>query len=223
MKVMKLRIELKDDFHTSGSAQGSRCDVLRCGEKFIIPGSHLKGVIRTEAERIWFSAMDLKPCRITYMTERFHCTNPGACPICTMFGKPNQRDDLEGQGEGAAGYQEGVLRFYDAIMVQGGRSPSPRTHASIDRGTESNVSGALYSVSVLGRGSVFEGFVVMRHEMTEKENRLLRGAVASAGWYGLGKERSRGLGRVEMTLTESSMEELIEELTEKKPTEKKEV
>ncbi|MCK4613194.1 MAG: hypothetical protein KAU14_00195 [Thermoplasmata archaeon] len=201
--VMKLRITFRDNFHTTGRIHGSTIDVLRDKDgRPYIPGSHTKGVVRTEAERIWFSAKGLEPCNITDMKEGFRCPNEEKCPICGMFGYPNQRDTE---------YREGVLRFYDARMAKGEVSPL-RTHVSMNREKESGVDGGLYSEKIMEAGSVFEGFIVIRRPLKPEEEGLLKGAVASAGWYGLGKDRSRGLGGAEMELLPSSIDELVESM-----------
>ena len=200
--VMKLRIRFVENFHTTGRITGSVIDVLRSKNGPYIPGSHIKGVVRTEAERIWFSAKGLEPCNITEMKEGFHCPNEGKCPICGMFGFPNQKDKE---------YREGVLRFYDAVQKNVKLSPI-RTHVSMDREKESGVKGGLYSEKSIEANSVFEGFIVIRRPLTEEEEGLLRGAVESAGWYGLGRDRSRGMGGAEMEVVSSNIEELVEEM-----------
>ena len=68
MKVWKITLTLKDDFHTRGEIKGASIDVLRDAEgNIFIPASNIKGVIRTEAERI----LPNKPeCYITGKGEK---------------------------------------------------------------------------------------------------------------------------------------------------------
>ncbi|MEM2944700.1 MAG: RAMP superfamily CRISPR-associated protein, partial [Methanomassiliicoccales archaeon] len=92
MEILKIIIETTTAFHTSGGRIGSTIDILRdkyiqngaTKERFIIPATHIKGVLRSEAKRIWGQ------------NKR----------IVELFGVEEQ--------EGTQGYQEPVLKFTDA-------------------------------------------------------------------------------------------------------------
>ena len=205
-KIMELRIKLKEDFHTTGLEKGSIIDVLKDIEgNFYIPATHIKGVVRTEAERLLEVG-----CRITDIDENdkiITCTNPekAECPICRMFGSPN----LEGKE-----FLVPKLRFLDFHSEE--NEVSTRTHVSIKRGTGSKTDEALYAEKTVPKDTEFTGYIMIRkikEELKDKEEKLLKGAVYSASHYGFGSNRSRGLGGVEIVKYEEiSREDFIKNL-----------
>ncbi|MDD4497923.1 MAG: RAMP superfamily CRISPR-associated protein, partial [Methanosarcinaceae archaeon] len=53
MKIWKITLLADSDFHTYGDSKGSTLDYLKDADGFpYIPGTHIKGVMRTEAERL---------------------------------------------------------------------------------------------------------------------------------------------------------------------------
>ena len=207
---MELRINLKDDFHTTGLEKGSTIDVLKDNEgNFYIPATHIKGVVRTEAERL----LDVE-CHITSIDEGdkiITCPNPenAECPICRMFGSPN----LEGKE-----FLVPKLRFID--FRSNGNEVSTRTHVSIDRDKCSKTNKALYAEKTVPKGTEFTGYIMIRkikEELSDKEGKLLKGAIHSASHYGFGSNRSRGLGGVEIVKYEEiSKEDFIKNLKNEK-------
>ncbi len=205
-KIIELRIKLKDDFHTTGLEKGSTIDVLKDNEgNFYIPGTHIKGVVRTEAERLFGVG-----CQITDIDKESKiskiktCTNPetNECPICRMFGSPN----LEGKE-----FLVPKLRFLD--FHSDGNEASTRTHVSIKRDTGSKTDKALYTEKTVPKGTEFTGYIMIRKELNNKEEKLLKGAIYSASHYGFGGNRSRGLGGVEIVKYEEiSKEDFIKNL-----------
>jgi len=202
---------MKDDFHTTGLAKGSTIDVLKDNKgNFYIPATHIKGVIRTEAERL-SSDVDSE-CYITDIYKEGKkngklrtCSDPQnnlKCPICRMFGSPN----LEGKE-----FLVPKLRFLD--FHSEGNEVSTRTHVSIDRDKGSKTNKALYAEKTVSKGTEFTGYIMIRKELNDKEEKLLKGAIYSASHYGFGSNRSRGLGGVEIVKYEEiSKEDFIKNL-----------
>jgi len=92
LMIWRLCIETLNAYHTSGSRKGATIDVLRekyihngeRKERLIIPATQIKGVLRSEATRIWGSKEE----------------------ITALFGPDKQ--------EGMDVYEEPVLKFTDA-------------------------------------------------------------------------------------------------------------
>ena len=210
MKMWKVELRLCSDFHTAGETRGSVIHVLKSGNMPLIPGSHIKGVLRTEAERLWFGAQEVeRKCYLTGTPDGTEekpagikdCEDKDGCPICGMFGVPKQEDK---------GYTEAKLKFTDFLCSRT-NNESERTHVQINRYTGAKRERALFTEKTVARGSVFRGFILMR-ALEEEEEKLLRGALHSASDYGFGGGRTRGLGCVEITINEGTMAELKEVL-----------
>lgn len=205
MDIWQITLTLKTDFITSGDTRGSLMDVLEDDKnRLFIPATHIKGVVRTEAERIYPE----KPvCFITgdpygEKEKRFEikvCKNPinGDCPICRLFGLPNQRDIR---------YFQPILKFLDFYCSN--RNTMMRTHVSIDRETGAKRKEALFDKRVVSKGSTFTGYLLMRENLSENERNLICGAFHSAAHYGFGGDRSRGLGAVDVEMTAVSVDAL---------------
>jgi len=194
MNVWEIEVKLLSDLHTSGERRGSVVDIMRRDGKPYLPASHVKGVVRTEAERIWFGCKGERPCYITDMKEkRIWCcddSNNYGCPVCGMFGVPEQ-EKKEGDE-----YTEAKIRFTDFYLTG---KESERPHVRIDRKTGSKRRRALYSERTVSRGGSFRGFIIIR-DLNDEEEGLLEGALHSASDYGFGGGRSRGLGLAEIVI-----------------------
>lgn len=210
MNVWKVELRLCSDFHTAGETRGSVIHVLKSGNTPLIPGSHIKGVLRTEAERLWFGAQGVeRKCYLTGTPDGTEekpagikdCEEKDGCPICGMFGVPKQEDKE---------YWEAKLKFTD-FLCSHMNNESERTHVRIDRYTGAKGERALFTEKTIARGSVFLGFILLR-ALTNGEEKLLRGALHSASDYGFGGGRTRGLGCVEITINKGTMVELKEML-----------
>lgn len=209
MDIWQVTLKLKTDFITSGDARGSLIDLLQDDKKrLFIPATHIKGVVRTEAERIY---PEKPTCFITGSpdgtkeepSEITVCNNPinGKCPICRLFGAPNQR---------RVSYFHPILRFIDFYCSD--RNTMIRTHVSINRESGAKRGEALFAKRLVSKGSEFTGYVLMSEKLSDDERNLLCGAFYSAAHYGFGSDRSRGLGTVEVSITGSSVDALKENL-----------
>lgn len=199
MKILKITLRAENDFHTMGNIKGATSDILTFSNGIpYIPGTNIKGVMRTEAERIIKSVKKDIKCRITGDWEQvvdkdekkgiLTCeelkTGGYGCDVCSLFGVPNV--------EGGGSYREGKLRIFD-FCAQSKVTPLQRMHVSIDRETQSNRGGGLYSTRVVPSGFEFTGYIILKN-LNKDEERLFYASMHSMLHYGLGGERSRGLG-----------------------------
>ncbi|MDK2833798.1 MAG: CRISPR-associated protein Csm3 [Methanolobus sp.] len=203
MKILKIELKATTDFHTTGDSQGSTLDYLRDNKDVpYIPGSHIKGVMRTEAERIVRSVQNID-CWITGDVEKKNASEENkrdivlcdelkegkyGCDVCPIFGVPNN--------DGKAGYSEGKIRIMD-FRTAGKAGYAARMHASIDRDKLSKIDGGLFRTKVVPAGTIFTGHIIIKN-LTESECRLLKASLHSMCHYGLGGNRSRGLGGFEI-------------------------
>lgn len=203
MIIWQIVLITTSDFHTSSEAKGSTIDYLRNIENIpYIPGTHIKGVMRTEAERILRSTESID-CWITgdiYMAgasednkrpfktcEKLKNREYG-CDVCRVFGMPH----LPGEDN----YREGKIRVTDFIARNKVISAS-RMHVSIDRNKLSKTESALFQTRVVPKGCQFIGYIIIKN-LSESEEKLLKGSMHSMAHYGLGGERSRGLGSIDI-------------------------
>lgn len=197
MKILKLTFVNTVDFHTMGESQGSTLDYLKNSKGIpYIPGTHIKGVMRSEAERIMRSVLDHKREILEFednvsdedkkriRTEKELELREVSSDVCNIFGKIHS--------ETIEGYYEGKIKVTDFIADKEVISAS-RMHVSIDRDKLSKKEGALFRTRVVPAGSRFTGYLLIR-DLSSDENKLLMASLHSMCHYGLGGERSRGLG-----------------------------
>ena len=199
MNIWQITLIATSDFHTSGEAKGSTIDYLRdTDDTPYIPGTHIKGVMRTEAERILRSTKNID-CWITGDIDMVGASEDNkrpfktceklengeyGCDVCRVFGMPHL--------PGVENYTEGKIRVTDFIAGNEVVSAS-RMHVSIDRNKLSKIEGALFRTRVVPKGCRFIGYIITKN-LEENEEKLLKGSMHSMVHYGLGGERSRGLG-----------------------------
>ena len=180
MEIWKLILKTTTDFLTMGDSRGSHVNVLRDIAQdgtscYIIPATHLKGMIRHEASRITHASGDIALVNA----------------IDRLFGP--------GAQEGREVYTPPALKITDARspeMSGGGHGTVSRTHVSISNFTGARRMGGLFTESVIPAGTVFTAFVLVRKKLSREEKRVLGAGLLSASHYGLGSNRSRGLGGI---------------------------
>jgi len=208
MNILQITLVAITDFHTTSEAKGSSIDYLTdVNEIPYIPGTHIKGVMRTEAERIIRSVEGIS-CWITGDLDMIGASkddkrkvktcdelkNGGfGCDVCRVFGLPNT--------VGGGKYREGKIRITN-FKASGKVISASRMHVSIDRDTLTNRSGALSQTRVVPSGCKFTGYIIARN-LKDSEDNLLRASIYSMCHYGLGGERSRGLGSFDVEKIES--------------------
>ncbi|MBE0524585.1 MAG: hypothetical protein IBX40_09680 [Methanosarcinales archaeon] len=213
MKILKLSMVFKNEFHTTGETKGSLIDFLKDSkESPYIPATHIKGIMRTEAERILRSVEKI-PCYITgdprsksmNVTLCDEVKNGGfGCDVCRIFGVPNT--------DGGGDFREGKVRITDFRTDKKVGAVS-RTHVSIDRGTQTKTEHALFNMLSVPSKTQFTGYILVRDELTDPENKLLYASMHSMAHYGIGKDRSRGLGGIDtvdgFSILEISQDEFL--------------
>lgn len=216
MNILKINLRSISDFHTASSSQGSTVDFLRDENNIpYIPGSHVKGVMRTEAERIIRSVEDIK-CWITGDVNKMADSEDNkreivlcdelregkyGCNICPVFGVPNN--------DGKAGFSEGKIRVMD-FRAENQAIAASRMHVSINRNNLSKNEGGLFRTKVVPSGTIFTGYIMTKN-LTAEEESLLKASFHSMCHYGLGGNRSWGLGSFELAgdIEEISIEEFV--------------
>lgn len=217
MKIFQITLRATSDFHTAGGSQGSTVDYLRdtSGLSYV-PGSHIKGIMRTEAERIvrsiygiecWITGDVNKKDADSENNKREIVTCPElknggyACDVCPLFGAPNN--------DGGNGYTEGKIRVMDFKADR--KSNGFRMHVSINRDRLSKNDGGLFRTKVVSSGTRFIGYIITK-DLNDSEMRLLKASIHSMCHYGIGGERSRGLGSFELDgdIMEISSEEFAQ-------------
>jgi CRISPR/Cas system CSM-associated protein Csm3 (group 7 of RAMP superfamily) len=204
MKIWKISFIFNNDFHTTGELKGSLVDFLKDSENNpYIPATHIKGVMRTEAERILRSIENI-PCYITGKPKIILCEEVKKgeykCDVCRIFGAPNNRSE----------YKEGKIRVTDfrtEIEIIG----VSRMHVSIERDRQIKSKEALFNILSVPSKTEFSGHIFIRQDLTESESKLLMASIHSMCHYGLGKERSRGLGGLDNSLEGMKITEITQE------------
>lgn len=163
--------------------------------------------MRTEAERILRSTESI-PCFITGNPSVILCDevkNGGfRCDVCRIFGVPNT--------EGGGNYREGKIRITDFKTAENIQAVS-RMHVSIKRETQTKSEHALFNMLSVPCKTEFSGYILIREALTASEEKLLHASIHSMAHYGLGKDRSRGLGGIDsidgLKITEISQDEYL--------------
>ncbi|MHA1222306.1 MAG: RAMP superfamily CRISPR-associated protein [Candidatus Heimdallarchaeaceae archaeon] len=170
----QLKLKTIGFFNTQGVRRGNFVESLTDYRgTYYIPASHMKGVIRCEAERI-SAALNLPPSLVE-----------------SIFGK----EDQENQS-----YTEGKLKFSNLYLINPPSESSSKYGLLISRKTLSHTEKTLFEMEILPPNSVFEGKISIKGQLTQEEEKLLLGSILSASHYGLGSNRSRGLGACKITV-----------------------
>jgi len=208
MKILKITLLLKNDFHSTGESKGSLVDYLRnSNDEPYIPATHIKGIMRTEAERLLRSTENI-PCYITGNPNIILCDEVKAgrfrCDVCRVFGVPNTN--------GGGDYREGKIRITDFITKNKVIAVS-RMHVSIIRKTQTKKDHALFNMHSVPSKTEFSGFVLIRERLEDSEDKLLKASIYSMSHYGIGKGRSRGLGGIKcINISEITLDKYLEEI-----------
>jgi Uncharacterized protein predicted to be involved in DNA repair (RAMP superfamily) len=205
MEIWTIDLCFISPFHTTGNNMGSFIQIARSQDRKgnsipYIPATHLKGVMRCEAERIMRGSAGIS-CFITgnpYSTDHeiMVCDEVKAggygCPVCSLFGVPNI--------DGGGGFREGKLRFLDFYPSKGKEEVNilRRSHVMINREFQVKEEHALYSEEAIPSGTIFTGDIIIRTGLTDEEKRVFLASLHTMACYGLGKNRSRGFGALKI-------------------------
>jgi len=173
-------------------AQGDRehevIPLLKTAAGFLVPGSGLKGLLRSRAEFILRSTGAVPPPCLDQQCEN--------CWICQVFGYGGGKDTESGS-VGA----RSAIRVADSVVGQA--EPVRRTHIAIDRFTGGVLDGALYEVEALEAGTFtiqVEQLVTLTEERLTEIRAVLRLVLADLddGIIGIGAGVARGYGSVKV-------------------------
>lgn len=180
--------------------------LMRIGGEPVIPGSSLKGALRSNLEAILagqgvdvcvpYTAIpnDIRKSGRTdqYLREigRLNTCRPNAniCPICQMFG-------TAGGAQGLSGHVivlDARLKdtFDPAILTE-------RAHVAITRDTRAQAGGALVSVEAVDAGVEFSGVIRLINAEDWMVGAILRGLEA-LGYLGIGAKKTSGYGQLQV-------------------------
>jgi CRISPR/Cas system CSM-associated protein Csm3 (group 7 of RAMP superfamily) len=225
MNIWRVSLTVQSGFCTTGEKIGSFVDCLRdIHEIPFIPATHIKGIMRCEAERILRADPSSKSRNCSIFGERFDDKNSSAdgkpqlcgevlqkngnfgCDICSLFGSPNVADTTK-TGAGSI-YQEGIIRVTDFHLDNPrikDRGTDRRPHVAINRASQTKEPRHLFSGNVVPGSQIFQGFIILRRSLTESERKLLEASLRSMAHYGIGGNRSRGLGAVSINVDTNCM------------------
>jgi len=195
--MIQYTIKTISDLHIGGHGSTAPAEVdspvLKDTKDYpIIPGSSLKGVLRTEMERL------LKGLKIDVCTVPEVCKSKrkggivirkdlSECPVCMLFG-------------GAA--LAGSVRIRDAFTLN--MKTVIRDGVAIDRKTRKAKSGAKYDLEVVPQGTLFEGEVTIENPDIDVYKNAKLGAFFSLIEFfnlcsgGIGHATSRGFGQIDI-------------------------
>ncbi len=153
-----------------------------------VPGSSLKGRVRSEAERLARS-MGYAVCEAPTVESMCGSKAKGEeslCIICKIFGTAGMKGGVS---------RASKVKFRDAHLVGGLENLLRRTGIALDRETGTVKPGALYSLEAVPAGSRFS-LEIVAENLTDEELGLLKAALRSVEDSALGGQSSRGLGKV---------------------------
>lgn len=187
--VIDVELEIVDGIHI-GIGESEEDDqakpkinkILRSGEDFLVPGSTLKGVLRSRAEYI---------CRALGARS---CTDQtcGACTPCRLFGFTGK--------DGNA--QRAKIAIHDAIISD--PVLELRQHVALDRFTGGAADRQLYTDEVITSGRFRLRIGPLQLNLTPTERLLLNAVLTDLddGLIGIGARTTAGLGTVRIASPE---------------------
>jgi CRISPR-associated protein Csm3 len=156
-----------------------------------IPGSSLKGRVRTEAERI-ARKMDMEVCEPPNVKDMCGSKKKSVnefCICCRIFGTAGSISLAS------------KVKFRDAYPLERVESLLERTGIAINRDTGAVASGALYTIEAVPAGVKFS-LEIVADNLSDDELKLLKAALKSVEDSALGGSSTRGFGKVKITIEE---------------------
>lgn len=205
--------------HASKDAPFEATDspVVKIGGKPVIPGSSLKGVIRSTLEAM-LSAEGILVCvpsaaipkapkgkdRDSFAREytqtigrKLSCAvNADICAICQIFGTTGEREGLSGRA-----------LFLDA-RSNDEIKPIERTHVTIMRDTKSQAGGKLMTLQAVDAGTVFYGNIRVINPVDWQIGALIQ-ALRTVSMIGIGAKKTSGYGELEVTMPSIKLNTLM--------------
>ncbi|MER7077267.1 CRISPR/Cas system CSM-associated protein Csm3, group 7 of RAMP superfamily [Saccharopolyspora kobensis] len=199
--LLQVDLDIVDGIHI-GAGEATKTEpagpdisrILCIGNDYIVPGSTLKGVLRSRTEYI---------CRVVGAPA---CPDQacGECAPCTLFGC--------GGTERTA--HRAKIAIHDAVITD--PVLELRHHVALDRFTGGSADGLLYTDEVVTSGSFRLRIdpLVPRPELSRAELLLLEAVVTDLddGLIGIGARSTAGLGTVRVTSTDWKRPENLADL-----------
>lgn len=183
--------------------------VIKIGGKPVLPGSSLKGALRSSLEGL-LAARGVSVCvpataipneikrekREQQYLEKIGRKKPcepqdkDLCPVCLIFGTAGQKSGLSGSAI-----------FLDATLT-GEVSPETlleRTHVAITRDTRSQAGGALVTVESVDAGAKFVGSVRLINPEDWQVGAILQ-AIEWLKQLGIGSKKTAGYGQLNIAV-----------------------
>ena len=168
---------LSDTMVSNGSnvlANPDNILLTRAGGSFYIPGSTMKGILRSALESAVRTVGDDNERACDPTQNNGGC---GECPVCLVFGGGGGR-----RGKESSGYASSVV-VHDADLISN-PGTNIRTMVGIDRKTGAKVDGVLYTLESQRKSSLLSGSIVIDNPSTFPEGKAHEdaklGAVLSA-------------------------------------------
>jgi CRISPR/Cas system CSM-associated protein Csm3 (group 7 of RAMP superfamily) len=168
--------------------------MFRVGDQYVVPGTGLKGLLRSRAEFI---------LRSVHMSP-LQCQNQrcGTCWSCKVFGYGGGQDDSS-----ASVGQRARIRVVDAVVAD--PCARERQHVAIDRFTGGAADQLLYTMEGLERGSFTLRVEALAPELEPPELAQIRSVLRlvledlNDGIIGVGAAVARGYGSVSVDLADA--------------------
>jgi len=155
-----------------------------------IPGSSMKGKVRTEAEKIArkLGHIICNPPNTKNMCGTLKREEKDLCIACQIFGTAG--DNIS---------RASKVKFRDALPLSDVKEFEIRAGIALDRETGSVYEKALYKIEAVPAGTKFN-FEMVAENLTDEELSLLLAAIKSVQDTGLGGSSTRGLGKITISI-----------------------
>lgn len=191
--LIQYTIKTKSDLHIGGHGNTLPAEVdnqvLKNNNDFpIIPGSSLKGVLRTEMERL-LTGISIDVCSVPDVCRSPKRKDVEECPVCILFG-----------GAELAG----SVRIKDATANN--KRTLIRDGVAIERKTRKAKSGAKYDFEAVPQGTEFYGEVTIENlDIDENKNAKLGAFLSLVDFFNacsgsIGHAISRGFGQINIEI-----------------------
>jgi CRISPR-associated RAMP protein (TIGR02581 family) len=186
--------------------------VIKLGGKPVIPGSSMKGALRSTLESMLAQAGERvcvpfaaipRNIRRDKNRQREYLAKIGRigpcedmdhpCPVCSIFGTVGGRAGLMGRAI--------VL---DATTKEGEYELMERSHVAITRDTKSQSEGSLMTIEAVDAGSVFRGAIRIVNPEDWQVGAVVR-ALQGVAMLGVGGKKTAGYGALEVEIGSLSL------------------
>mgnify|MGYP001172763306 CR=1 FL=1 len=188
--ILEYTITTKSDLHVGGHSTIEPAEVdnpvIKNSEGYpIIPGSSLKGILRTETERL-LRGLGVEVCDIFDRSSRGGCNK---CSVCQLFGGKDLASSI---------------RIKDSTALQ--KKTFIRDSVAIDRQKRKARDGGKFDLEVVPKGTLFSGKLVIENTGLKEYEYSKLGAILSLFDFfnscsgSIGHATSRGFGEVEIDI-----------------------